>query len=51
MASLLNVQSNICLEIGADFKWVETTLFVGHGHWVNDKGGRAVAYNIYAVGN
>jgi hypothetical protein len=33
------------------FKWVETSLFVGQGHWVVDQEGSAVEYEIYKVTN
>lgn len=34
-----------------NFKWVETTLFVGQGRYVIDDGGSAVEYQIYKVVN
>ncbi|KAK7890391.1 hypothetical protein LTR67_008277 [Exophiala xenobiotica] len=33
------------------FKWVETSLWVGQGHWVADETGFAVEYEIYKVVN
>ncbi|EXJ60786.1 hypothetical protein A1O7_04939 [Cladophialophora yegresii CBS 114405] len=33
------------------FKWVETSLWVGQGHWVVDETGYAVEYEIYKVVN
>lgn len=35
----------------ANFKWVETTLFVGQGRYVVDEEGAAVEYQIYKVVN
>jgi hypothetical protein len=34
-----------------NFKWVETSLFVGQGRYVVDDGGSAVEYQIYKVTN
>lgn len=33
------------------FKWVETSMWVGEGHWVVDETGFAVEYEIYKVVN
>jgi hypothetical protein len=33
------------------FKWIETALFVGQGHFVVDSEGNAVEYLIYQVVN
>lgn len=33
------------------FKWVETSMWVGQGHWVVDETGSAVEYEIYKVTN
>ena len=33
------------------FKWVETSLFVGQGRYVVEGGGSAVEYQIYKVTN